>query len=449
LPSRRLLVTRGASGALAFAVGPSRRASGIGGPHAVLSTLRQEVRSLPRAYWLLFTGTLINKIGGFVIPLLALYLTGERRLSETAAGLVVSSWGAGAFAAGFVGGILADRLGRRRTILLSLLGGAAAMLALGLARDVALIGLGALALGFVGEMYRPAVAAMVADVVPPAQRQRAYAHLYWATNLGFALAPTLAGLAAHLSYTLLFVIDSVTTAAFGAVVLVALPESRPTEPAPAPADDARAPGLGAVFSDTTFMSLAALTFLFAIVMWQSGVALPLDMKAKGLDAATYGALISLNGVMIVVVQPLVARAVGRLERTRALLGASLLFGAGFGLHALVSTAAGYALAIALWTMGEIAFAPAAQALVADLAPARLRGRYQGVNGMAWGLASALGPALGGAVLARLGGGWLWGGCAAACALAAAGHALSGPGREREVARRRPPLPDPEVPPGDR
>jgi len=405
---------------------------------------------MPRAYWLLFAGTLINKIGGFVIPLLALYLTGERHLSETAAGLVAASWGAGAFAAGLVGGILADRLGRRRTMLLSLLGGAVAMLALGLAREVALIVPCAFALGFVGEMYRPAVAAMVADVVPQAERQRAYAHLYWATNLGFALAPTLAGLAARFSYTLLFVIDSVTTAAFGVVVLVALPESRPTEPEPAPARaaDARAAGLGAVFSDTTFMSLAALTFLFAVVMWQSGVALPLDMKAKGIDAATYGALISLNGVMIVLIQPPVARAVGRLDRTRVLVVASLAFGVGFGLHALVSTVAGYALAIALWTLGEIAFAPAAQALVADLAPASMRGRYQGVNGMAWGLASALGPAIGGAVLARLGGGWLWGGCAAVCALAAAGHALSGPGREREVARRRDPPADARVVVGD-
>ena len=102
----------------------------------------------------------------------------------------------------------------------------------------------------------------------------------------------------------------------------------------------------------------------------------------------------------------------------------------------MSTPAGYALAISVWTLGEIAFIPAAQALVADLAPASLRGRYQGVNGMAWGLASTLGPALGGGVLGRLGGAWLWGGCATACALAAAGHALSGPGREREVNRRR-------------
>jgi MFS family permease len=405
-------------------------------PHAVLSALREEIRSLPRAYWLLFTGTLINKIGGFVIPLLALYLTGERRLSEAAAGLVVSSWGAGTFAAGLVGGILADRLGRRRTILLSLFGGAAAMLALGFARAFTAIIPCALALGFLGEMYRPAVAAMIADVVPPEERQRAYAHLYWAVNLGFALAPTLAGLAAHLSYTLLFVIDSATTAAFGAVVLVALPESRPAEPAPAHAADAHATGLGAVFADATFMSLAALTFLFAIVMWQSGVALPLDMTAKGLGAATYGALISLNGVMIVFIQPPVARTVGRLDRTRVLIGASLLFGAGFGLHALVSTTAGYALAISVWTLGEIAFVPAAQALVADLAPASLRGRYQGVNGMAWGLASTLGPAVGGGVLGRLGGAWLWGGCAASCALAAVGHALSGPRREREAARRR-------------
>jgi len=41
-----------------------------------------------------------QSLGGFVMPLLALYLTGERGLSVEQAGLVVSLYGAGALLSG-------------------------------------------------------------------------------------------------------------------------------------------------------------------------------------------------------------------------------------------------------------------------------------------------------------------------------------------------------------
>lgn len=113
-----------------------------------------------------------------------------------------------------IGGTLADRLGRRATMLLSLFGGAAAILSVGLSTSIPQIGVATFAMGWLAEMYRPAVSAMIADVVPPADRQRAYEHLYWVANLGFAIAPVLAGLAARTSYLTLFVVDAATMAAY-------------------------------------------------------------------------------------------------------------------------------------------------------------------------------------------------------------------------------------------
>src|SRR5437762_6800483 len=85
---------------------------------------------LPRAYWFLFAGTLVNRLGSFVFTYLALYLTQARGFTDEAAGAVVGLYGLGALAAGPVAGVIADRTGRRLVMLLSTAGGAAAMLAL-------------------------------------------------------------------------------------------------------------------------------------------------------------------------------------------------------------------------------------------------------------------------------------------------------------------------------
>jgi len=96
--------------------------------------------SLPPTYWTIWLGTLVNRMGGFVVPFLALYITQKRHASEAAAGLVVSLYGAGNIVASLVGGTMTDRLGRRATMLVSLFGGAAAMMAIGLVSSLPAIG---------------------------------------------------------------------------------------------------------------------------------------------------------------------------------------------------------------------------------------------------------------------------------------------------------------------
>jgi MFS family permease len=391
--------------------------------------LCREYRSLPAAYWTLWLGAFVNRLGNFVLPFLALYVTRERGESVSTAGVVLSLYGAGAIVAGLVGGVLADRLGRRTTMVMSLFGGAAAMMAIGLARSLPELCAATFLMGWLAEMYRPAMSAMVADLVAPADRARAYAHMYWVVNLGFALAPSLAALAIRWSYLLLFVIDAATMLLYGIIVLWRLPETRPAEPQ-ASHGGRLLDGVGAVLRDRVFVRFLLLSLGSWAVMWQVGTSLPIDMSHHGISAAAYGGLLSINGILIVLLQPFAARVLAPYRRTAVLAGAALLFGIGFGMQAFVGSSLGYAIAIGVWTLGEIALLPTSAAVVADLAPPAMRGRYQGLYGMSGGAASFIGPLLGGAFLAGPGGAALWIACFALMVCVALGHVAFGRARTR-------------------
>ncbi|MGH9200642.1 MAG: MFS transporter, partial [Vicinamibacterales bacterium] len=186
-----------------------------------------DFRGLPRPFWVLFAGTLVNRVGGFVLIFLAIYLTEVQSLTPTQAGAVLSAYGLGAIAGGPIGGALSDRIGRRPTLVVSLIAGGVSMLVLGLVARTVTMTLAAVATGLLYEMYRPVVAATVADVVRPDDRPRAFGLIHWAVNLGASVAPLLGGVIAASSYRALFAADAATTVLFGIILWVALPETRP------------------------------------------------------------------------------------------------------------------------------------------------------------------------------------------------------------------------------
>jgi len=402
----------------------------------VLGRLQATVRSfaggLPRAFWWLWAGMLVNRLGGFVVPYLAIYLTERRGATVAQAGAIASLWGLGSIGSGPVGGLLADRLGRRATLVGALAVGGAGMIALGFVERLEVIAPAAALLGFASESFRPAMQAAVADVVTePAARLRAYGLVYWAVNLGFGVALVLAGVLASVSYTLLFVLDGATTLAFAAIVLWRVPETRPRGEPGSHASALR--GLAVAFGDRVLMALLGLNFLFAALLWQSHAALPVDMRAHGLSPATYGVLMALNGITIVLVQPFAPRLVAGRDAGRVLAAAGLVIGAGWGLNAVARSALGYGAAILVWTLGEVVTSPTAAAVVAELAPPELRGRYQGAYGMSWALAAFAGPGVGAFVLGRFGAAALWLGCFGVGVALALGHLAAGPARRRRLA----------------
>lgn len=370
---------------------------------------------LPKTYWILWTGALINRLGGFVMPLLALYLSGPRGLRVEQVGLVLTLFGAGTLCAGPVGGFLADRIGRRRTLILALVLGAFAMLHLAFARAPAYVAFAAFLLGLLGDLYRPAVSAAIADLVPTQDRVRAYGLLYWAVNLGFAVGSALGGALAARGWYLLFFGDAATTLAYAAIVWLRIPETHHV------AQGEARPPPWAPLADAPFVAFCLFTTLTWMMFFQVFTTLPIDMRSHGIAPSAYGALIALNGVLIFALQPFVAKALAEFARHRVLAFAAALVGAGFGSTALVETPRGYALSIAAWSLGEIVMAGIGPAVVADAAPVRLRGAYQGLFHGSIGAAALLAPVLGASVMGRFGAQTLWTSCIGVGAVVAIGQ----------------------------
>lgn len=404
---------------------------------AISRAVRETTGGLPRQFWWLWTSTLVNRLGGFVVTFLALYLTVDRGYSAAYAGLVAALFGLGGAGGAVLGGVLADRVGRRTTMLASQLGAAATTALLGFADGAVAIAAAATLVGLTGNASRPALSAMIADLVPGKDRVRAYSLNYWAINIGFGVSATMAGFIAAEGYLWLFLGDALATVLCAVVVYVRVPETRPDaaggsagdsggsvegagEPGRAPAP---AVTLLDVLRDRRFMALTGLIFLFAAVMQQANSTLAVDMGQHGLSSEQFGMIASINGVVIVLLQIPVTRALRTRSNAMLLATGCLVLSWGIGLTVFATTVALYSITVAIWTIGEIIHAPASMSAVAELAPAHARGRYQGVSTLAWAAASFAGPLAGGLTLQYLGRTSVWLGCAVLGTVASAGYYL--------------------------
>ncbi len=307
-------------------------------------SLWRRVRDLPRPVWVLCAGTFVNRFGSFVSVFLVLYLTASD-YGPAQAGLAVAAYGAGSLVSALAGGYLADRLGRRNAIAISMFSAAGAALGLGAARGLLPIASLAALFGLASELYRPAASALLADLVPQGRRVPAYAAYRLAVNAGFAAGPAVAG--------------------FLADVLLCLG-----------------------------------TLLGAFVYMQATTTLPLHVRDSGHSAAVFGVLISLNGLLIVLAELPLTSFTHRLPARPVIAAGMILSGIGFGVNAWAHSILPLAAGVLIFTVGEMTAAPIGSAYAADLADGRYQGRYQGAFTLMFALGAVLAPAAGTALYAR-------------------------------------------------
>ena len=378
-----------------------------------------EYARLPRTIHLLCLGSLINRIGSFVMLFLAIYISEELAYGDEFAGYCLGISGVGSVLATLLGGQLADQFGRRILLLISLCGGAILLVVLSCVQAAWLFAFTLFSFSLVAEMYRPASAAVVADVTEESVRPAAFSLMFLSFNLGFALAPPIGGWLISFSWDWLFGIDAFSTFLFGAVIYAWVPETRPgriaADPCQTVLQTRKQTGSGVwhdwkyILSDFSFLLFWCYCLLSNLVFMQAFITLPLFLRKMGFSEQDIGLVLCMNGALIVLLQLPVTQWLKRVSWLPVLLIGQVLMAVGFGITAWSDHLPLLILSIVLWTLGEILQAPVKPDLVMKMAPVDMRARYMGLFQMSYSVSIAVGAPLGGVVLSRFGGDGLWGG----------------------------------------
>jgi MFS family permease len=377
------------------------------------------LRELSPAVRVLLFGIALNRMGSFVALFLVLYMT-DLGYSPTAAGAVLTAYGVGTIAGAFAGGALTEHLGPRRVIMASMVLSGTSVALIGVVHNyVALLAIVILA-GVFAQVYRPAASTLMAELTPPTRLVMVSAATRLGLNVGAAVGPLLGVGLAHYSYTWLFAVNAATNMGFALVAHRLLPElprshgqsvPEAEESADAPPDRPARGSYADVLRDRRFLLVTAALFLTALTEAQYQAVLPLDVRDRGLPTWVYGAVVGLNGALVIFFELPLTRFVQKLSMHITMALGSLFIGGGLSLFGIPAGAWIFFTGAVVWTAGEIISAPSVVAYPALAAPAPvLRSRYIAALTTAQTAGYAIGPSVG-TTLYEFGGSLVWVMCA--------------------------------------
>lgn len=357
------------------------------------------MRHIPRDMWLLAAGVAVNSLGfAFMWPLTAIYVHRVLGQPMTVVGVLLTAQAGAGLLGSFWGGVLFDRFGARRPLLVAVAVNVMLMAWIGLDRNFWVYAVGATFAGMGVGVVFPCLNALAAQLWPGAGRN-AFNVVYVAQNAGVAFGSILGGLVASIGFQFTFFSAAMLLATFWVLIAVAYRGTafdRPPAPEAAVGRRLRAHRvpLASLGSATWLLAAGLMLDWVAYVQWQSTT--PNYMQAEGLALPLYSLLWTINGGLILLGQPLVLAVVRWLPRAKTqILVGNALFLLAFLLLAGRQAYPVYVAAMALSTLGEMLVWPAVPAAADQWAPPGRRGTVQGLISMAGSVGRMAGPLLGG------------------------------------------------------
>lgn len=392
-----------------------------------IAKVNKTIKSYPKQFWIIFGGSFISSIGnGLIFPFFALYVRKKFGLSMTGVGYTIAAFVLPSILSQSIGGHLADKLGRKIIMLISLLLSSLFLLGYGFVETITLWIFLTILNGLFGPMYNPASSAMIADIMDSSKRLQAYGLLRIIHNLGIVIGPVIGGLLiAKISYLVLFIIAAITSFIYFFVILFFIKETKPEkqevykeqlytlsdkkESSNLSLDDNLASeGYKKIINDRIFVYFCLVTILVSVVYSQMTTTFPVYMKENfGILEDKFGLIMALNAGMVVLLQYPINRIINKYKNTKMMAMGAFFYAIGFGSIGLSNSFLLFAMNMAILTIGEMIIIPVNTSFVADISPEDMRGRYMGVLGIANTLGWGIGPIIGGSFIDKVGGNFIW------------------------------------------
>lgn len=363
----------------------------------------------PSQFWLLFWGYLISTIGASMIwPFLMIYVSERLQMPLTTIASLLTVNAAAGLIFSFLGGSLIDRAGRKWIMVISLVVTAIGYILLNYAGTLAAFAVLMAISGAFNPLYRIGADAMMADMIPSEKRLDAYSLLRIGHNVGVALGPAIGGFIATRSYTTAFAIAAAGMLGYALLLTFYAQETLPQAGRDSPAKKDSLGGYGQVLRDKPFMFFSGtfvLTQMCSAIMW---VLLAVYAKQNfQVPESQYGLIPTTNAVLVVLFQMMITQVTKRYPPLFMLATGSFLYALAVGSVALGQGFWAFLGSMIILTAGELILIPTATTLTANLSPADMRGRYMSIYGLTWGIASGIGPVLGGALNDNIGPTAIW------------------------------------------
>lgn len=372
---------------------------------------------LDRSVYILFFARVINCIGNFVFPFIAIYLTRLIGMSEARAGFFVMLTSLAAIPGMLLGGSFADKIGRKLVISVSMGLSAFCLVPCAFLGASEMIPWLLVLSVFFNSMPHAAINAMIADLVPCGRRNAAFALIYLGINIGTAIGPLIAGFLFNDLTAVLFLGDAATTILSVVLILFCVKESKPNaedvlacnEELNADERAERGNTFLLLLRKPYVLTFTLITAVLTFVYSQHSFSLPIFSNSLlGEDGPkVFGVLMTVNCIVVLLLTTLVMSLTSRIKPVLNAALAAVFYAAGFGMLFFVRNYYLLLVSTIIWSIGEILATTNFQAYVADHSPITHRGRFNAVVHFITRGGFAMGPVVMGWVITARGVSTVW------------------------------------------
>lgn len=370
-------------------------------------------KGLPKEMYVICFATLINRLGDFVVPFLALYLTQKIGMTAAATGVIVTLSSVVGIPASILGGKISDMFGRKKIYTYAQSIAAVTLIPCAFTKSVSITIMCLLISTFFNGFVRPAFQSMIQDILSKEERQAGFSLNYLAINAGVAIGPIIAGFLFNNLLPLLFLGDTLTSLIAVFLVWKNIKETYPINSKLKVESKAEIAEKGNTFQmlwKRPALSLFLVLYMvYNFIYAQHKFSLPITLNAQfnNESAKLLGYIMSINAVTVLVLTIFIGFITKRNHQLTNMAFTGILYAIGFGMIGYINNFNFFIISTIIWTLGEILSSISSGVYVANNSPSNYRARLNAIMNLGRFLGTALSTFFSGAYIQVYGYKTLW------------------------------------------